>query len=100
MRHSAAFTVAFMLMVAAVGGCDRQPSVKHIVIDDWWNVDYAKSGCLGQPSVNGCEFIANADIRQYERETATAFAIDGLCHRLTVETFEGPIGKRAMKSTI
>lgn len=75
-----------------VGACyGNDQTVSHVVIDDWWNVDYAKSWCLQLAGTDTpCVGDPTIDVRSFETQIVTAFATDLRCKGLNVTTFEGP----------
>jgi hypothetical protein len=74
-----------------------------LVVDDWWNVDYAKAGCESR-SINGDPCISDprADVRDFEAQFHTWFASDSSCHGIALADYNGPteISSRAASEAV
>jgi hypothetical protein len=70
-------------------GCTKKQTA--IVVDDWWNVDYAKSGC--EPRSNsGSQCIGDPvlEVRDFEAKLDTVFASDPSCQGVVFVSYRGP----------
>ncbi len=89
-------TTLFVLLcgTALVGACQPKAPEKHIVIDDWWGVDYAqdyaRGACPSPAAIQGCLASAKVAVRDFEMETMTAFASDSTCAGVRIAEYEGP----------
>jgi hypothetical protein len=73
-------------------GCTKRESI--VVVDDWWNVDYAKGGCeMRAHSGNPCFGDPVAEVRDFEARLGTSFAADPSCRGVVLATFNGPVGQ-------
>ena len=72
----------------AVCGCQRQ-SQPTVVLDNWWTVDFARSGCQRQ---NACGFDKEnpAGVQDYINSLKAQFAAASICRGVTVLDFRGP----------
>jgi hypothetical protein len=61
-----------------------------IVVDDWWNVDFAKNGCELR---GGCIGDPVAEVRDFEAQLSTSFATDTSCHSVVLASYIGPAGQ-------
>jgi hypothetical protein len=81
------------LMLSALGtllclfGCTKTKPI--VVVDDWWNVDFAKNGC----ELRGCIGDPVAEVRDFEARLSTSFATDESCHSAVLASFFGPAGQ-------
>ena len=73
-------------LFALSAGCGpvSQAHSQTIIIDDWWNVDFAKT-CL--PTEQPCVHDSTAEVRQFEDQIVAAFVTDERCHNLSVSIF-------------
>jgi hypothetical protein len=72
-----------VMLTAALAACS--PSSQTLVIDGWWDVDYAKNGCLlAQPRMPLCESEREQSVRAFESELLTQFAATADCAGLRV----------------
>jgi hypothetical protein len=51
-------------------------------MDQWWNVDYAKNRCEQREHLNvpQCDGDPTSEVKDYQRQIATAFAANPTCH--------------------
>jgi hypothetical protein len=108
-----AWTLSLLLIVALVG-CNKPKPV--VVLDGWWNADYAKETCrhanewyrentkfiseVGcdkttscremMPIVEACALDPVQDVRIFEEKLATAFASNPECESVQVVLFKNP----------
>jgi hypothetical protein len=89
----AALTAAVAVVLG--GGCSK-PAVPTVVLDDWWNVDYAKQSCNDSTPANrtACEAGAVMEVREFERLLATEFASNSACQSVRLVQYEGPTDTR------
>ena len=87
-RHIYQLTLIALLCHSVLGAQTEQ---KHkfppIVFDDWWNVDYVKSGCaLYKSEGNPCPVSTTPEdvVREFENEIEVAFASESTCHGLSL----------------
>jgi hypothetical protein len=103
----------FLLLVVLVGCSKTSPIV---VLDGWWDVDYAKNVCVSankwhkenaalisriscdkinscrelMPIVEACALGVVEDVRGFENNLATQFAADSECSAVQYVYFSGP----------
>ena len=86
--------IAVACVSALIGGCQPGDKSKHVVIDDWWSVDYATAyaigACSNQFSKEACASSSRMEVRDFEAEIVSAFAADSHCHGIKVATYQGP----------
>jgi hypothetical protein len=90
LRRSRAGVPALLGVITFTFGCTKKEPT--VVIDDWWNVDFAKNGC-DMRARNGdhpCIGDPTAEVRDFEAQLRTAFASDGSCHGVGLADFQGP----------
>lgn len=79
--------IPLLAFVALVGCTKESPPV--VVLDSWWNVDYAKEACRTiAPSANGEPCVR--DLRQFEREVQARVAADPACESVRLLAYDGP----------
>jgi hypothetical protein len=66
-------------------GCTRAPNTDiskplPIVLDDSWNVDYAKNSCEENPCIN----VPKETVLEFENELEVAFTSESACHGLVL----------------
>jgi hypothetical protein len=91
-RAAGAFPAARVMIAAGIllAACARpQPTV---VIDDWWNVDYAKNSCRAAANPDQCAIAIVAEVRSLEDAIATELASNADCKGVRLARFEGPNG--------
>jgi hypothetical protein len=83
--------VAFFLVAAfalSFACAKREPVV---VLDDWWNIDFAKNGCeMRAHTVNPCIGDPLLEVRDFELQFHAFFASDPLCHGIVLADYKGP----------
>lgn len=73
-------------------GCTKGESI--VVVDDWWDVDYARNGCeMRAQGPNPCVGDPVAEVRDFEAQLSTSFATDPSCRGVVLATFNGPVGE-------
>jgi hypothetical protein len=106
------YRASLILALVCLLACSRR-SNSVIVVDGWWNADYAKQSCrmanawvkqpgtarlIAQygcatvaacpemmPRVNACSWDdPTPEVREFENQLATAFATDAMCHDMTL----------------
>jgi hypothetical protein len=83
--------VAILLcgIFALSAGCTKRAPI--LVVDDWWNVDFVKSGCAARANSNNpCVGDPIAEVRDFEAQLRTFFTSDSLCHGIVLAEFGGP----------
>jgi hypothetical protein len=94
---SVPFLIAAILSLS-VGCTKREPAV---VVNDWWNVDYAKKGCaMRAVTEEPCVGDPVAEVRGFEAQLGTLFASDPSCHGVAVASYEGPQSARSRAATV
>lgn len=58
-----------------------------VVLDSWWDVDYAKQSCNGQ---NPCQSDPVQAVHEFEIELTTQFAAQAACVNVQFIRFSGP----------
>jgi hypothetical protein len=82
-------TWLILAIVSLPVGCTSKEPV--VVVDDRWNVDYAKKGCsVRAVTEEPCVGDPIAEVRSFEAQLATFFASDPSCHGVAVANYEGP----------
>lgn len=76
------FLLSFIVVVA---GCSKPQPL--IVLDSWWDIDYAKQLCNGR---NPCFPDPVQGVRDFETELATQFSAQTICHSVQFIRFYGP----------
>lgn len=71
-------------LVVVLIGCSSHQTV---VLDSWWDVDYAKQSCNGH---SPCLPDPVQAVHQFEAELATQFAEQTACRNVTFIRFNGP----------
>jgi hypothetical protein len=118
-----AWTLPLLLIVALVG-CNKPKPV--VVLDGWWNADYAKEACrhanewhrenaaliseVGcdkaascremMPVVEACVLDPVQGVRIFEDELETAFASDSKCGSVQLVRFRNPDEKSKVASDV
>jgi hypothetical protein len=88
--RTALWQVISIAVLATAFGCKSSPS-KIVVLDSWWDVDYAKSMCqLAQQINGGCYEDGRPQVLEFESNLATEFATEEVCKSLRLATFSGP----------
>src|SRR5262249_44641836 len=87
MRRALLVTVGLFLLGSATAD-----AADPVVIDDWWNIDFAKSECkLPQKrDAESCAVDAEQEVRSYVLELTTQMAASPQCAGVSVVTFAGP----------
>jgi hypothetical protein len=96
---------AVLLIIGALpfGYGQNAPKSKPlpIVFDDWWNVDYVKSGCeLAARNGKPCPLDRTPKdiVREFENELEVAFASESACHGLSLVHFTPEMASMAVKN--
>jgi hypothetical protein len=70
-------------ILALLAACTRKQP--RITFDEWWNVDYAKTGCeMMARGGHPCVTDPKEEVRAFEMAIAGAFAADPACHRVSL----------------
>ena len=81
----------FLLGIFALLSCGCTKREPIVVIDDWWNVDFAKNGCARRAgSGDPCIGDPVVEVRDFEAQLRTFFASDPLCHGVALADYGGP----------
>ena len=106
--------LAVLSLLSIVIGCDKPNPV--VVLDDWWDVDYAKNVCAAAiswnqenaklvadagcdsvtacpemtPRVEACKVDPVGNLNAFEMELETQFAANPLCKGIQFARFAGP----------
>jgi len=90
-----AHTLLSLTPVLILAGCKGQvwhPSKTPIVVmDEWWNVDYAKNRCEQRAKLNPCIGDSASEVRDFELKVASAFTADATCHGFKLVGVLGPV---------
>jgi len=83
-------------VLAPMLSCAKKQTI--IVIDDWWNVDFAKNRCeiMARNGGAACSGDPTWEVRDFEAQLRSAFASDGSCRGIVLASF-GP-GQAASKA--
>ena len=84
-------TISVFVAAALFCGCARKQPV--IMVDDWWNVDFAKGSCEQVATVHPCLVDPTAEVRDFEARLGTSFATDASCHGIVLTNYNGPDAK-------
>jgi hypothetical protein len=88
--HRALLLVALACFLNSCGRAEQ----KRVIIDDWYNVNYASNWCSSQSSIENDPICAMGDpaldLRAFEDTIRTAFGRESSCAGLVVATFSGP----------
>ncbi len=76
--------VSMGLSIVLIGCSSPRPTV---VLDSWWDVDYAKQSCNGQ---NPCQSDPIQAVHEFETELTTQFAAQAACANVQFIRFNGP----------
>lgn len=90
MTHRFIAGIVLLCLSIVVSGCSKKQQV--IILDDWWNVDYAKNACSMGNSDKKCSVDPTAEVRDFETRLGTEFAINGACHDITLDDSIGHNG--------
>ena len=83
-----AIALSLLCIFAFSSGCTRREPI--VVLDDWWNVDFAKNGCEMRAGSNDpCIGDPVMEVHDFESQLRTFFASDPLCHGVVLAGF-GP----------
>jgi hypothetical protein len=84
-------SVPFLILAIlhlCVGCTEKEPAV---VVDDRWNVDYAKNGCsMRAITEEPCVGDPVAEVRSFEAQLGTFFASDPSCQGVVLANYKGP----------
>jgi len=82
---------AFLIGAVIAGVCSGSASAADtIIVEDWWNIDYAKSECNGKQEAALCKENAEQEVRNFVVETTTQMVASAECAGLSVVTYAGP----------
>jgi len=74
-----------LLLVILLAACSKPAPV--VVLDSWWNVDYAKQWCNNR---NPCFPDPVQGVREFETELVTQFAAQSACGSVRFVRYDGP----------
>jgi hypothetical protein len=74
-----------LLLAMTLAGCSKPQQV--IVLDSWWNIDYAKQWCKGKAV---CLPDPVSGVKDFERELKTQFAAQEACKVIKFVQYDGP----------
>jgi hypothetical protein len=82
-------TLLMLAILPLFAGCtEKEPAV---VVDDRWNVDYAKNGCSTRAvTEEPCVSDPVAEVRRFEAQLGTFFARDPSCQGVVQVNDQGP----------
>jgi hypothetical protein len=88
MTTSRTLSLVLLPVFAFYSACKKKEPI--VVIDDWWNVDFAKNDCE-QRACRGYPCIGDpaVAVRDFEAKLRTSFASDTSCHGIVLADF-GP----------
>jgi hypothetical protein len=91
LSRSAAVAIS-ILVASAIGGAASSMATDAIVIlDSWWNVDYARSACLWTPTIQACQGGEPvSEVRDFEDRVITHLAANPQCKGVHVIRYAGP----------
>jgi hypothetical protein len=115
-RTRGGFLLLAALSSLILTGCDEPMSDPVVVLDDWWNVVYAKNACASAsawqkenaslvaqvgcesvnscpemtPRVDACRFDPVGNLYTFETELETQFASNPTCKGVQVVSYKGP----------
>jgi hypothetical protein len=76
---------------ALFSGCTKNEPV--IMVDDWWNVDFARGSCEQVATGHPCLVDPTAEVRNFEARLGTSFATDASCHGIVLRNYTSPDAK-------
>jgi hypothetical protein len=104
--HVLAIAVACAFGTTPIVSCAEKPKTV-IVLDHWWNIDYAKNTCGGllprgfdDPGLATCQNQQAAALNDFEFRMSTQFAARSECAGITVIGFDFPAISRAAQEAI
>lgn len=84
------YALPLVLAIAALAGCGKP--LPTVVVDDWWNEDFAKEACRSlQVDRDTCEQAQVREVRVFVLELTTQFAALAECSGVHVARFSGPL---------
>lgn len=78
-------TTLLILMIAILSCSTQEKQV--LIIDSWWNTDYAKISCLNKTP---CIPDPVTGVNSYERQLITKFSSEKVCGNILVIQYNGP----------
>jgi hypothetical protein len=97
-RLSSVTFLMLAILPLSLGCTEKEPVV---VVDDRWNVDYAKNGCSMQAiTEEPCVGDPVAEVRSFEARLGTFFASDPSCQGVVVASYAGPDSSRSKAASI
>jgi len=87
-----AAVAACILVAPSIGGAASSMAADAIVIlDSWWNVDYARSACTWMLAIQACKGRDPvSEVRDFEDRTLTHLAANPQCKGVHVVRYAGP----------
>jgi hypothetical protein len=87
-RLSSITFLMLAILLLSAGCTEKEPAV---VVDDRWNVDYAKNGCsMRAVTEEPCVSDPVAEVRRFEAQLGTFFARDPSCQGVVLANYQGP----------
>jgi len=87
MRTSKTQALILLLVFAFCSACKKKEPI--VVIDDRWNVDFAKNDCeLRARAGDRCIGDPVVEVREFEAKLRTSFASDTSCHGIVLADFD------------
>jgi hypothetical protein len=81
--------VISLSLVIFLSGCAKRKPI--LVVDDWWNVDDAKSGCqMRRTGSDPCIDDPVVAVREFEAQLRAVFASDSFCRDIALAQYGGP----------
>jgi len=88
-KNFGTYTALLLSVSVLFFGCTNEKGI--VVIDHWWNADYARNACwLMSNSDNPCVGDPAEEVRDFESRLASAFAADSSCGGVSIVSFENP----------
>lgn len=83
-----------LVVFASCLSCAKKNPI--VVVDDWWNLDFAKSDCALRATRNkaACLFDPTLEVRNFEAQLVTYFAADPSCSGIVLV---GPNGREGLE---
>jgi hypothetical protein len=78
-------TAVLILVILVLAGCKSRPQPR-LILDGWWDLDYAKNACA-QTAIPYCAENVVTEVRDFEARFSSAFASDASCSGITLIRF-------------
>jgi hypothetical protein len=82
--------IGLLALTASLIGCSK-PAPPTVILDGWWNVDYAKTSCdyAKRLGFGECAVDPTMELRAFEHKITTEFAADSRCNGIRLAYFSG-----------